>query len=638
MKTLIIDRVTLFQKMIATILADTDIEHVFCSTGKESLEVLAHDKIDCICLSLYLDDIDGYELTKEIRQLDKYRHTPIVLLTSKNNDDITRQAIESGITDIFSKNNIHELVNFIARFTEVEQPIAGKVLYIEDQQSQRDYVSAIFKERNLDVDAYDNAEDALQAFLKNHYHLVITDIVLGGGISGVLLINKIRRMDGIKGDVPILAITAFDDTSRRISLYHMGVTDYVTKPIIKEELLARVRNLINNQKALEREIEFRAHYESEEVVRRGLKLEALGQLTSGIAHDYNNMLGIINGYADLLKEKIKDQPTLMKYVEQIAKASDNGVKLTSKLLAFTRKHVVTSEVININNLINEAKPMLDKLLTASITLNINLDYELWNVDLDTSDFENALLNLSINAKHAMGEKGVLTIMTSNVNLGVAAAEKNGIPAGEYIRLSMMDTGCGMDKETAAKVFDPFFSSKAEGGSGLGLSQVYGFVQRAHGSVKVESKKGKGTLFTLYFPREEGLGISKNDKQIENKDHTNNKYYEILVVDDEVALAELTAEVLKEGGHQVDTAFNASEAMDAIRNKNYDVMISDVIMPGLNGFELVKKIKKENHDIKIIMVSGYTDNIKLTENNSCDVILEKPVNSVQLLKTINLIFK
>lgn len=638
MKALIIDRVTLFNKMISAILADTDIEHVFSSSAKEALEILEKDKFECICLALYLDDMDGYELSKEIRKLDNYRHTPIVLLTSKNNDEITKQAISSGITDVFSKDNVHEIANFIARFTEVEQDISGRVLYIEDQKSQRDYVKEIFKARGLEVDAFDNAEDALQAFLKNHYHLVITDIILGGEISGVLLINKIRRLDGVKGDTPILAITAFDDTSRRISLYHMGITDYVTKPIIKEELLARVRNLIKNQKAIERELEFRAHYDSEEVVRRGLKLEALGQLTSGIAHDYNNMLGIIKGYTDLLKIKIKDDPKILNYVDQIDKANENGIKLTSKLLAFTRKQVVTSEVININKLIIEAQPMLEKLFTASIKLNMNLEESLWNVNIDSSDFENALLNLSINAKHAMVDKGKLTIITTNTKLGTSAAENNGLPAGEYIRLSIMDTGCGMDKETISKVFDPFFSTKGEGGSGLGLSQVYGFVQRAHGSIKVESKKGKGTLFTLYFPREEGLGISNKNEQTESRDEANNLRYDILVVDDEVALANLTSEVLQEKGHRVDTANNANEAIAALEEKKYDVMVSDVIMPGLNGFELAEKVRNEYPDIKIIMVSGYNDQVNMKEGakDYYDKILEKPVSAIQLIKAIHLV--
>ena len=204
------------------------------------------------------------------------------MLTSKSTNDILKQALQSGITDIFLKEKVHELVNFIERFTQINKPISGRVLYIEDKKSQRDLVTAMFKLRKLEVDSFDNAEDAWQAFLKNQYQLVVTDIVLEGEISGVLLINKIRRLEGFKGDIPILAITAFDDTSRRISLYHMGLTDYVTKPIIEEELIARVRNLINNQTALEREVDFRTHLNSEETVRRTLKMEALGKLTSGI--------------------------------------------------------------------------------------------------------------------------------------------------------------------------------------------------------------------------------------------------------------------------------------------------------------------------------------------------------------------
>ena len=637
-KTLIVDRVKLFHQMIETILSNTDIEHGFASTGKEALNALEAEKYDCICVALYLDDMDGFEFTREVRKREAYTHTPIVLLTSEKNADTTSKAINSGITDIFHKENIHELVNFIERFSQVEKPIHGKVLYIEDQQSQREYVTAMFEERELEVDAFSNAEDALQAFLKNRYHLVVTDIILEGEVSGVLLINKIRRLDGPKGDTPILAITAFDDSSRRISLYHMGITDYVTKPIIKEELLARVRNLINNQKALEREIEFREHYNSEEVVRRGMKLEALGKLTGGIAHDYNNMMGIITGYTDLLKMQLVEQPDLLSYVDQIEKAGERGVKLTSKLLSFTRKNVVTSEVVNVNKLIAESQPMLENIFTAGVKFTAKLDEDLWNIKVDTGDFENSLLNICINAKHAMGDKGIFTIMTANTKMGSSSAEKYGLLAGEYVRLSIMDTGCGMDRETVAKIFDPFFSTKGDDGTGLGLSQVYGFVQRVKGSVRVESKPGKGSLFTLYFPRDNAAETNEVSEIVEDI-VIKKKQCNILVVDDEVALTELTAEILTEEGHQVETSFKASEALDAMKKQTFDIMISDVVMPGMNGFELADKVKAEYPDIKIIMVSGYNDQFSSKEkiNHSCDAQLEKPVSAKQLLDTIDSVF-
>ena len=635
MKALIIDRVTVFQQIIVAILQDSEIEHIFASTGKEALEILKSEKIDCICLALYLDDMDGYELSQKIRKIDNYKHTPLVLLTSENSEDIISHANNSGITDIFSKQKVQELVNFIERFTQINKPISGKVLYIEDQKSQRDLVTAMFKSRDLEVDSFDNAEQAWQSFLKNHYQLVVTDIVLAGEISGIHLINKIRRLDGVKGDIPILAITGFDDTSRRINLYHMGLTDYVTKPVIEEELIARVRNLINSQNALEREIDFRAHLNSEETLRQTLKMEALGKLTAGIAHDYNNMLSVVIGYAKLLKANIKDQPKLLSYVEQIEKSGDNGVKLTNKLMSFIRTDSKLSQTVNINDLISEYRPLLEKLLTASIHLSINMDKHLWNVFIDPSDFENALLNMSINAKHAMGASGSLTITTDNLNLITTVADKLGLPSGDYVRLTIVDTGSGMDKETIAKIFDPFYSTKGDEGTGLGLSQVYGFVERANGVIKVESTLGAGTLFKLYFPRTEEK-VSKIVNEIKNnKVSPQGKGESILVVDDEIVLSELTAEILRNNGYHVKTADNATEAIDACKHKKFDLIITDIIMPGMNGLDLAKKIKMEYPDIKIITVSGYNDK-KIKTDIDYTLInahLDKPISTNILLDEI-----
>jgi len=636
MRTLIIDRVKVFQQLIAGILDASEIEHVFAATGKDALELLKNSKdFDCLCLAMYLDDMDGIELSQKIRKIKCYRHTPIVLLTSESNQDVIKQAINSGITDIFSKNKVHELVNFIERFTQVNKPIFGKVLYIEDQNSQRNLVTRMFKDRSLEVDDFDNAEDAWDAFLKNRYNLVVTDIVLTGEISGVLLINKIRRLDDIKGDTPILAVTAFDDASRRISLFHMGITDYVTKPIIEEELIARVRNLIANQKAHEREIHFREYMNSEEIMNRSLKMEAMGKLTGGIAHDYNNMLGIIIGYTDLLGLKLADNPKLLKYVQQIEKASANGAQLTSKLLSFTRKKTVSQNVININQTLTDISSMLEKLLTAGIQMSLNLDNDLWNVYIDANDFENALMNMCINAKHAMGENGTLTIVTMNTVLTSGVADKYGLVAGDYVRLSMLDSGVGMDKETRARIFDPFFTTKGDDGTGLGLSQVYGFVQRSKGSIGVESKLGKGTLITLYFPRNEGKLLKKVKHKKKDNEQVNAKQFSVLIVDDEDALAALTVEILNSVGYKSEVASDADEALEKFKQQNFDVMITDIVMPGMNGYELASKIKANYPATKIIITSGYDEILRLeVEDDLFDRRLEKPVSRIQLLECLN----
>ena len=636
MKTLIVDRVKVFQQLIAGILNDSSIQYAFSSTGKEAMAVLEKEHFDCICLALYLDDIDGIELCKKIRSLPQNRYTPIVLLTSESSNDVIRSAIKNGITDIFLKKNVNELVNFIKRFTKINKPLSGRVLYIEDQRSQRELVTRMFSERKLEVDAFETAEEAWQAFLKNNYQLVVTDIVLAGEVSGVLLINKIRRLDGHKGDTPILAITAFDDSSRRISLYHMGISDYVTKPIIEEELIARVRNLINNQKALEREQQFREHLSSEETVRRSMKMEAMGKLTGGIAHDYNNMLSVIMGYTDLLKRGLgEQQQKLLEYIQQIDKACKNGASLTGKLMAFTRKKAARAEIVNLNQLITETEPMLEKLLTASIGITLKLENEIWNVKIDSNDLENALMNLAINAKHAIGQKGELTIVSSNKKLSREQADQLGLMAGEYVRLSVLDSGCGMDEETQTRIFDPFYTTKGDAGTGLGLSQVYGFVQRSKGAIGVESKMGKGTLFNLYFPREiKALSQVSSEKQ-EKSAHNGRASGRILVVDDEESLADLNAEILRSAGYDVSVANNGDDAIEQCTKKNFDLVFTDVIMPGLNGYELTEKVKSMDPQVKIIVTSGYDESVTVTESQQSlfETHLDKPVGRDRLLNTV-----
>jgi len=438
--------------------------------------------------------------------------------------------------------------------------------------------------------------------------------------------------------MPILAVTAFDDNSRRISLYHMGITDYVTKPIIEEELIARVRNLITNQKALEREIEFRERLNSEDMIRRGMKMEAMAKLTGGVAHDYNNMLGVIMGYTDLLARQLGDNPKLQRYVSQIERASANGEKLTRKLLSFTKKESNEEETLNINKVITATEPMLEKILTSAVRLELNLEDDLWNVHLDANDLENALLNMGINAKHAMPEKGVLTLVTMNKNLSPAVADKLGLESGDYVRLSVLDNGSGMDKDTQSRIFDPFYSTKGDAGTGLGLSQVYGFSQRSHGTVSVESKPGKGTLFNLYFPRIHDVVRQDGEKQDKEAELVAKKAYAVLVVDDEEALAELNAEIIGNAGYKVKISHDAAEALAMLKTQSFDLVMSDVVMPGMNGYELASIIRQTYPETKIIINSGYDESIRFdgTKEGVCDKILEKPVSRVRLLECLALL--
>jgi len=639
MKTLIVDRVKVYQQLIISALQEVATDLVTANTGNEALALLEKNAFDCICLSMYLDDINGIDLCKKIRKLPSYKYTPVVLITSENEKELIKQANIAGITDIFVKDKTNELVSFIERFTQINEPIEGEVLYIEDDKSQRVVVNEMFESRGLKVDAFDNAEDAWSAFIKKHYHLVVTDLMLIGEMSGVMLINKIKRIDGAKGKTPILALTAYDDAPRRVSLYHMGIADYVTKPVIEVELMARVNNLINNQKALEREVYFREHMSSEEMVRHSMKMDAMGKLTGGIAHDYNNMLGVIIGYVDLLHERLSDNPELLKYVKQIEKASQSSIKLTHKLLGFARKNETEVQVTNINHEIGEIDEIMRKLLTAGVYLTLDLQEELWGISVNRTDLENSIMNLIINAKHAMEEKGSLNIVTENKALSREDADKLALKPGEYIQLSIIDSGYGMSAETKERIFDPFFSTKGDRGTGLGLSQVYGFMQRSGGVIVVETSEGHGTKFKLFFPREISDAKVEQKKEIKNTENAHQKVRSVIVVDDNKELADLMNEILNSSGYKSETANNALEAINKFSNRVYDVMITDIIMPGMNGYELTDQIKSKYPGVKVIFTSGYDDKEIPDSLNKeqYSMQLQKPVSRSVLLDCLNQLF-
>ncbi len=245
MKTLIVDNINSFNILATGVLCKAETELQNATNGEQAIIAINNGDFDCIFISKNLDDIDGIELCKKIRSRDKYRHIPILLLTDRNESQLIKQASTAGITDIFEKTNTRELCNYIERFSLVKKPIKGKILYIEDDKSQSIILEHMLKSRQLEVDTFEYADEAWNAFLNNDYDLIISDIVLMGEMSGVMLINKIRRIIGEKGKTPILAITGYDDISRRISLYNMGINDYITKPVIEEELISRIRNLIS---------------------------------------------------------------------------------------------------------------------------------------------------------------------------------------------------------------------------------------------------------------------------------------------------------------------------------------------------------------------------------------------------------
>ena len=373
----------------------------------------------------------------------------------------------------------------------------------------------------------------------------------------------------------------------------------------------------------------------EEQLRRSLKMDALGKLTGGIAHDYNNMLGIVLGYAELLQNALADQPKLLGYSEQISQAGERGTSLTKKLLAFSKQQMIEAVELDVNALLMDQRSLLEKVVTARIAVNMDLPEKLWPIWVDKGDFEDVLMNLCINAMHAMDVgDGVLSIGTSNQSLSSLDAESLGITTGDYVRLCISDTGKGMNKATVEKIFDPFFTTKGEQGTGLGLSQAYGFIERSKGGVRVYSEPDIGTRFSLYFPRHSGeASVSKASSAVDMALLGGEE--SILVVDDEPSLLALAREALSQQGYKVLCGANGEEALSLLRNNAVDLVISDVIMPGINGYELAEKIRFEFPGMKILIVSGFDETSHTDEVDQVlrSKALAKPYSTRDLLERV-----
>lgn len=253
MNVLLIDGTDIYRAILGKSLAEIGVTLDYAATGQEAFQMAAMLQFDLVIVSMQLEDMDGITLTRQLRELPSFEHTPIVILTGSVSRELSLKAEQSGVTEVFRKQDIGELVHFMRRFLARYRALKGYVIYVEDDKAQRQAMSAQLQEWGLRIDAYPNADAAWQPFINDNYDLVITDIVLDGRMSGSRFVNRIRRHEGSKGDIPILAVTAFDNVARRVELFHLGVSDYVTKPLLPEELYARIQSLISAKHVIKHE-------------------------------------------------------------------------------------------------------------------------------------------------------------------------------------------------------------------------------------------------------------------------------------------------------------------------------------------------------------------------------------------------
>jgi len=369
-------------------------------------------------------------------------------------------------------------------------------------------------------------------------------------------------------------------------------------------------------------------------------MEAVGQLTGGIAHDFNNMLGVIMGNLELLRRRLANDPKAMKFVDAAYAGGERGAKITKKLLGFSRQGSYGQKLVDVNELIKDMEDLIAKSLTPKITLETYFADNIPAVSIEPGDLEDSLLNLALNAGDAMPDGGSLVIETKNKFLDDQYVHRNpGSTAGNYVLVSISDTGVGMAPDVVEKVFQPFFTTKMTGqGTGLGMSMVYGFVLRSKGHIKIYSEPGRGTTIRLYLPCAD-LNTGEVDQEVLKETIDLPRGNEtILVVDDEQGLLDVAAAYLEDLGYTTLAANSGQQAIEVLQeHPEINLLFSDVVMPGeMDGYGLAKRTLRLFPGVKILLTSGFTSKREGAVNGDIalfkalsDTLLNKPYNQSEL---------
>ena len=375
----------------------------------------------------------------------------------------------------------------------------------------------------------------------------------------------------------------------------------------------------------------------EDQFRQSQKMEAVGRLAGGIAHDFNNLLTVVRGYTEVLLDQLTPAHPLHAKAESIQQASDRATTLTRQLLAFSRKQLLQLKVVDVNAIVADMERLLRPLIGEDIELSTALEPSIGCTRADAGQLEQVIMNLVVNAKDAMPHGGKIRITTASVNLDESDRSENTfIKNGPYVMISVSDTGHGMDRETQARIFEPFFTTKEKGkGTGLGLSTVYGIIKQSGGYVFVQSELGRGTVFTIYFPRvdaaSEALGAAPATLAAAGGSET------ILLVEDEDSVRQLIRETLESRGYQVLQAANghAALALAASRSDTIHLVITDVVMPGLSGHELVQQLLATRPTTKVLFLSGHAEETVATplSSQSPQAFLQKPFTLQNLSRKV-----
>lgn len=546
----------------------------------------------------------------------------------------------------------------------IENYTTTNVLIVDDTPANLRLLSELLKQEGYQVRLFLRGALALEAAVNDPPDLILLDINMPE-MNGYEVCQRLKANDALR-DIPIIFISALDETSEKIKAFNEGGIDYITKPFQAEEVHARVKThlelrrlqkelceqnqlleikvqertaeLLKSNEQLKKEIEERIKLEKELI--QSQKMEAVGRLAGGVAHDFNNLLIVIEAYSYFALKRLADDDPLHREIEEIRKAGNRASSLTRQLLAFSRRQVIQPLVLNLNHVVKEMDKMLCRLVGEDVELILNLDPSLRPMKADPGQIEQIIMNLAVNSRDAMPKGGRLTVDTANVYLDDSQAFKYADNrSGTHIMIAVSDTGCGIDPKIQEKIFEPFFTTKELGkGTGLGLSTVYGIVKQNDGMITVASEPEKGTTFRIFFPAVEESAVTV--APIRESDDSYRGAETILVVEDDLTTRTVISRILREKGYTILEAADGLEALQIYKMHENPIhlILTDVVMPGISGRELFNQIQSFNSKAKVLFMSGYTDDAivqhGVLENGVA--FLQKPISPTDIIRKVRMV--
>lgn len=604
------------------------VDLVQTETAREGLLQAELKQFDCVLLDYNLPDMEGIDILSALVQRD----LPIVVLTGRDYEETALETLRAGAQEYMEKQQLNATRLYQAicnskerqdlllahRSAEEEKARLGQI--IEDSQSEIWLVDAdthrllmisTGAKKNIGLEASDETPlmlaDLLSEFNEDSFNAEIAPL-LNGEEDQISLETKIKRLNGTSYQVEVVMQISRTEKNTAVVLYITDLTERIT---------------------------------ASEKIRQMQKMEALGIMTGGIAHDFNNMLtSVVGGLGLLERQELSDKSR--RYLSLAQGSVDRAVKLTGRLLSFSRLQILKPHMIKANEFVQDLRPLLESSIDGDAKINVKpFEHELY-MEIDKIELESCLINLCINSRDALAEGGEITISLGKSFLPEINSEDHRMVEGDYVEITVEDNGSGMDEEALQKAFDPFFTTKAVGkGSGLGLSMVFGFARQTGGNVTVESELGKGTKIRLYFPMSKAPADALEPEQIGNRAEKRpgrGSGERILLVEDDREIREFAVMALEELGYEIVIAGDGKEAVERFEDTpGFDLLFTDIVMPGeLNGVAVAEKFREKYPSKPVIYTSGYTRNAILPGDTlpHGSQFLSKPYDLQQLTAILN----